>query len=137
MRLEAAPGRSFTTAIVPLRLFDPPAIDGRGKPGSGRNRFVARPVGGSSTPLCENWALDYRRGNQQCRFCNARAAQSEGGVSPLRDAGSPDHALRYLLARFVAEVLRSTIVGSVRFGVIPLDQQDDPAASLGCDAPLG
>ena len=77
-----------------------------------------------------NWALDYRRGDQQRCFCNARVAQSEGGVSPLRDPGSPDYALRYPLARFVAEVLRSTIVGSVRFGVIPLDQQDDP----GCKA---
>jgi hypothetical protein len=58
-------------------------------------------------------------------------------VSPLRDAGSPHHALRYPLARFVVEVPRSTIEAFVRFGFIRRDQQDDLAAVMGALRLLG
>jgi hypothetical protein len=63
--------------------------------------------------------------------------RSELRRSPLSDTGSPDHALSYLLVRFVVEVPRSTIEGFVKFGFIRLDQQDDLAAIMGALRLLG
>jgi hypothetical protein len=67
----------------------------------------------------------------------ARCAEPSDGSRRYRDAGSPDHGLRYPLARFVVEVPRSTIEGFVKFGFIRLDQQDDLAAIMGWAASVG
>jgi hypothetical protein len=63
--------------------------------------------------------------------------RTEPRVLPPPDAGSPDHALGYSLARFIVEVPRSTIEGFIKFGFIRLDQQDDLAAIMGALRLLG